>query len=519
MPAARGTQASNGVLAAVAGYGVAFVVGLATNTPFVANGIADRVMEATPLGIATRLLAAFGPAAKPLALAGALALTAVLAAASGAVLGWGTGKSEAIESARVETELPGTSPDWRVGALTQPLPPRWERRWWVLALAAAQAGIVVLLAGPRSWHGVVLPYSVWTFVMVAMGQEPVPSAGRRWFLRRGAQAAGGLVLLSTAATWTLLAKSLTGARPGRPLFAFEPPAPRQPAFAGVEGLSPEVTPITSFYLMSKTVEDPAVDAGSWRLRVRGLVQRELELTYDDLARLPRTDQWLTLRCVSNPVGGPLIGNALWSGVTLPALLSLAGVQPATTTLVMAARDGYSDGVPLERAQRDGTLLAYGVNGGLLNRDHGFPARVLVPGLYGFKNVKWVEELRLIAGDFEGPWQRLGWTRTAIQTTFSRIDFVRRTTTGALAGGIAYAGDRGIRSVEVRAGDQPWRAATLHTPPLGSLSWVQWLFPFQASGRTAVTVRATDGDGTLQEESERGIFPDGATGWHTVTADL
>ena len=125
----------------------------------------------------------------------------------------------------------------------------------------------------------------------------------------------------------------------------------------------------------------------------------------------------------------------------------------------------------------------------------------------------------MAGEFNGPWQRLGWTRTAIQTTFSRIDFVRPAAGSALAGGIAFAGDRGIRSVEVPAGNQPWSEAPLHTPPLGSLSWVQWLFAFQAAGHTAITVRATDGVGALQEEAELGIFLDGATGWHTLTVDL
>jgi DMSO/TMAO reductase YedYZ molybdopterin-dependent catalytic subunit len=355
--------------------------------------------------------------------------------------------------------------------------------------------------------------------MAAPIATPEPSTERRVFLKRGFQAVAGLVLLSTAATWTLLAKTLAGAQPGRSLFPFQPPAARQPEFDSVEGLTPEVTPVTSFYLMSKTVEDPAVAIDSWRLRIGGLVNRSLELTYDHLMRLPRVDQWLTLRCVSNPVGGPLIGNALWSGVPLPSLLATAEIAPEAATLVLKARDTYSDSIPLDRALLDSTLLAYAVNGSLLNRDHGFPARVLVPGLYGFKNVKWVEELELIAGEVDGPWQRLGWTKTAIQTTFSRIDFVRRTASGALAGGIAFAGDRGIRTVEVRAGDQPWREAQLHTPPLGSLTWVQWLFPFDASGRTAVTVRATDGTGALQEQTERGIFPNGATGWHTVTVDL
>ncbi|MFI5268793.1 MAG: molybdopterin-dependent oxidoreductase [Chloroflexota bacterium] len=496
MPA-RSRGAWDGLLATVAGCSVAFVTGLATNRPFVANAIADRIMEATPVGIASVLLTTLGVAAKPFALAGSLALAGALGAASGTILG---------------TPSPvATGEGWGEG-----IHPSRRR---ILVLAIVQAGVVAWLAHPQTVTAVVLPYAVWAFVMAALMAEPEPSGERRWFLERSFQAAAGLVLLSSAATWTLLAKTLAGAQPGRLLFLFQPPAPRQPEFMAVEGRTPEVTAVTRFYLMSKTVENPAVAVDSWRLRISGLVSSPLELTYDDLLLLPRTDQWLTLRCVSNPVGGPLISNALWSGVPLSSLLSLAGVVPEATTLVLKARDTYSDSFPLNRALLDTTMLAYAVNGGFLNRDHGFPARVLVPGLYGFKNVIWVDELQLLAGDFSGPWQRLGWTKTAIQTTFSRIDFVRRSASGALAGGIAFAGDRGIRSVEVRAGDQPWREAQLHTPTLGNLTWVQWLFPFDASGRTAVTVRATDDTGALQEHTERGIFPNGATGWHTVTAEL
>ncbi len=344
---------------------------------------------------------------------------------------------------------------------------------------------------------------------MAVLPPPENSPSRRRFL-----ALGGLVALGTIASGTLLAKTLAGARAGKSLFPFKPPQARLRDFGGVDGLTPEVTPISSFYLMSKTVEDPAVAADSWRLSISGLVNRTLELSLDDLQRLPRVDQWLTLRCVSNPVGGPLIGNGLWSGVPLHSLLELAGAQPSATTLVIRARDAYSDSVPLARALSTSSLVAYGVNGDLLNRDHGFPARVLVPGLYGFKNVKWVERLELVEGDFEGPWQRLGWTRAAIQTTFSRIDFVRR----GLAGGIAFAGDRGIGSVEIRVNQDPWRPATVQ-PPLGSLAWSQWLFPIEGSGRVTVIVRATDGTGALQDEAERPIFPDGATGWHSVTADI
>jgi DMSO/TMAO reductase YedYZ molybdopterin-dependent catalytic subunit len=487
----RSPGTAEGVLAMAAGYGVAYVAGLVTNRPFVANPIADRIMERTPVSLATVLLSGLGVAAKPFALAGALALAAALAAFAGRLL-----------------------------ALTAKHGP-----WQGLALAGvslSQAGIVALLAGAERAEGAVLPYAVWALVaakLVRAHKAPEHvNPDRRWFLRRGVQAAGGLVLLSTVATWTLLARTLAGARPGRTLFAFSPPAARDPTFASEDGLMPEVTPVTNFYLMSKTVEDPAVSVDSWRLRIAGLVQRPVEFTYDDLQRLPRVDEWLTLRCVSNPVGGPLMGNALWSGVPLPALLALAGVDSRATTLVMKARDTYSDSIPLDRARLDTTVLAYAMNGALLNRDHGFPARLLVPGLYGFKNVKWVEELQLVAGEFAGPWQRLGWTKTAIQTTFSRIDFVRRTTAGAIAGGIAFAGDRGISTVEVRAGDEPWRPATVQ-PPLGPLAWVQWLFPFQASGKTSVTVRASDAAGALQEQTERGIFPDGATGWHSVAAEL
>ncbi|HLG68975.1 MAG TPA: molybdopterin-dependent oxidoreductase [Chloroflexota bacterium] len=502
----------------IAGYAAAFVVGVATNRPFVANGLADRIMEATPPGLATVILSALGVAAKPFAVGGALALAAALAAMAGWIAqlesrrARAAGPTTAQAAAdrgmdEVSPGLPHTGP--LAGAIVE------FKRGLPLtaALAATQAAIVGKLSLHPSLEGVLIPYVVWAFAFLALAR-PSPNSGRRWFLQRSFQAAAGLVLLSTVASWTLLLKTLAGAQPGRPLFPFRPPAPRNPEFAGVEKLTPEVTPVTSLYLMSKTVEDPSIAPDSWRLRITGLVGRQLELSYDDLQRLPRVDQWLTLRCVSNPVGGPLIGNALWSGVPLASLLDTAGVSPSASTLVMRARDTYSDSIPLDRARLPGTLLAYAIDGDFLNRDHGFPARVLVPGLYGFKNVKWVEELELVAGDFSGPWQRLGWTKTAIQTTFSRIDFVRR----GLAGGVAFAGDRGIRRVEVRVGDEPWRAAHLQ-PPLGALAWTQWLFPFEASGQVTLTVRATDGTGALQEEAERPIFPDGATGWHSVTAGL
>ncbi|MHB8620785.1 MAG: molybdopterin-dependent oxidoreductase, partial [Chloroflexota bacterium] len=437
--------------------------------------------------------------AKPFALLGGLVLLALLAALAGAAV------------------VLAVAPDKALA------------RTGVICLAAAiQATIATLVLEPgrrpEDWVPGAVLYGAWLGAMVLVSPAPVqPPAGhapgRRRFLTRSVQAFAGFVAFGTLASLTLLLKTLAGARPGRPIFAFSAPAARNPAFAAVPALSPEVTPVASFYLMSKTVSDPTIAPEAWRLRVTGLVRRPLELTYADLTSLPRVDQWMTLRCVSNPVGGPLIGNGYWSGVLLPWLLAQAGVEASAATVVLKAADGYADSLPLERALMPTTLVAYAVDGELLNRDHGFPSRVLVPGLYGFKNVKWVEELRLLAGDFPGPWRRLGWTSSAIQGTFSRIDFVRPEGQGAMAAGVAFAGDRGIRAVQVRVGRRPWANAELNAPPLGPLAWVQWLYRFSASGPTTVTVRAVDGTGAMQEETRHGVYPNGASGWHSITVDL
>ena len=488
---ARQAGAAIGLLALVLALSVGFILGAGGFVPFLPNAIANRVMEATPLALATLLLSVLGPVAKPFALAGGLALLAGLAGIAGALVG-GAFSASAGPRAALPIEA---------GA------------------ALLQGVLAYLLSEPRSIESAALVYGLWLVGLWLLTARPARVENRRWFLRRSFQATAGLLALSSVATWRLLLKTLSGAGAGRPLFDFRPPAARDPAFAGVSGLTPEVSPIENFYLMSKTVEDPAVDEDTWELRIDGLVQTPLRLTYEDLLSLPRVDQWMTLRCVSNPVGGPLINNALWSGVPIPELLRRTTPRANATTFVMEARDTFSDGVPLSAAMLDTALLAYAVNGNLLNRDHGFPARVLIPGLYGFKNVKWVQRLRLIAGEFDGPWQRLGWTKTAVQTTFSRIDFVRPTPIGAIAGGLAFAGDRGISAVEVSVNGGVFSPAKLHVPPLGPLAWTQWIAEFPATGTATVTVRATDGRGALQEETRRDIYPDGATGWHSITVEL
>ena len=489
----------DGVLATVITLFVSFGASMAMGRLFLANAVADKIMELTPPGVAVQLISFLGIAAKPFALAGALALLAVI----GGVGGIAARLSASAIPARSRSSVSRRTAAWITGAV----------------LAATAQGMVLMVFFPIGVPAALLTVALWMVVLLAIQRRLPASGGRRWFLSRGLQAFGGLVTLSTAATWTLAAKVLTGAHPGRQLFGFEPPLPREPSFVGIDGLSAEATPVPSFYVLSKTVEAPVVSADSWRLKVGGLVQRPFQLSYDELLALPRVDQWMTLRCVSNPVGGPLIGNAYWSGVPLRQLLDRAGIQPGVSAVVLKAHDTYSDSFPIDRAMLDHTLVAYAMNGELLSHNHGFPARVLVPGLYGFKNIKWLEEVELISGEYAGPWQRLGWTKTAIQTTFSRIDILRRLGASSVAAGIAFAGDRGISAVQLRVNDGQWVAGQLNIPPLSALAWVQWRHEFQASGQTTVTARAIDGTGVVQEGTQRGIYPDGATGWHSLTVEL
>lgn len=330
---------------------------------------------------------------------------------------------------------------------------------------------------------------------------------RRAFLSRA------LASLGLAGTETVFAT--TSREPRRGL------AHAADAWTPIAGLSPEVTPVGRFYTVSKNVFDPALDEKTWKLAITGKVERPYGLTYEELRQLPAVEKPHTLMCISNEVGGDLISNAIWKGVPLRAILERAGPKPGTIELILRARDGYSDSFPLEAALRDGTILAYEMNGQPLERQHGFPARVLVMGLYGIKNVKWVTELEVADYDYKGYWAARGWSDTAIYKTFSRIDApqsrarVRRSEASWIAG-VAFAGDRGIRAVEVSAdGGKTWQSARLK-PPMGSHTWVLWALERTpaAAGRVSLVVRAIDGAGTLQPVGPTPPLPDGVEGNHS-----
>ncbi len=284
----------------------------------------------------------------------------------------------------------------------------------------------------------------------------------------------------------------------------------------IKGLSAPVTPTADHYVVSKNFLNPSVDAGRWKLKIGGMVEHPLELSLDDLKAMPSTERTSTLMCISNEVGGDLIGNSLWTGVPLADLLDMAGVHSGATEIILRAADNYSDSFPVDLGRRDGTMVAYLQNGEPLTRDHGFPARVLLPGIYGMKNVKWVVELELTDKDYQGYWQQRGWSDEAVIQTMSRIDTARATklADGTVAiGGIAFAGVRGIQKVEVSVdGGSSWQEATLDSAR-NEYSWNLWGFAWDAQpGTYDVLVRATDGTGATQTSDRARPLPDGATGW-------
>ncbi|MFC9797366.1 molybdopterin-dependent oxidoreductase [Streptomyces sp. NPDC127584] len=312
------------------------------------------------------------------------------------------------------------------------------------------------------------------------------------------------------------------------------PAPAVPPGAQlpVPGISPFVTPNRDFYRVDTALVVPRVDAGRWRLRVHGSgVREELTVTLPELMTRRIVERDVTLACVSNEVGGPYVGNARWLGVSLADLLREAGVRPPSEggpadQLVARSVDGMTIGTPVEQVMdgRD-ALLAFGMNGEPLPFTHGFPVRMVVPGLYGYVSAcKWITSIELTTfAAYDAYWVPRGWAARAPVKTESRIDTPRplaRVAPGTVAvAGVAWAQHRGIRRVEVRIDDGPWQDAELGAEDSDD-TWRQWLHRWQAvPGRHTLTVRATDGTGAPQPEERTGTMPDGAQGWHSVVVEV
>ena len=289
----------------------------------------------------------------------------------------------------------------------------------------------------------------------------------------------------------------------------------------VPGLSPYITPNTDFYRIDTALVVPQVDVGTWRLDVTGLVDRPFSLTYDELLQLDAVEETVTLQCVSNEVGGDLVDNAVWQGVPLAALLERAGVRDEGSQIVGRSVDRWTAGFPTDIA-RDGrvALVAYAMNGEPLPTRHGFPARLVVAGLYGYVSAtKWLREIELTTWDsFDGYWISRGWAKDGPIKTMSRIDVPGggdRLTAGRTAiAGVAWAPARGVRAVEIRIDDDEWQPCRLGDVASEN-TWVQWLYEWDAApGDHEISVRAIAADGDVQTGDIASPAPDGATGWHT-----
>lgn len=479
------------------------VAGIISGAPSLAVAVGGVVIALQPPGAKQLMVDLFGEADK-LVLNVAVVLVALAIAA---VLG-------VVSARRFWMGALGFGAVAAAGAASALLDPLVEPAFAVLTAVASGGVTLVALARLLS---LARPFQ-------APGAE-MPDWERRRFLGTSLAVAG------VAATGGVVGRILlAGQREITPPEVVSVPSPVNPlpslpagSQLSVPGLTPLVVPNDRFYRIDTSLLIPRLDARTWRLRVRGMVEREVELAYEELLALPLYQQYVTIACVSNEVGGRLVGNALWTGVRLRQVLDMAGVLPGATQIVGRAFDGWTAGFPTEwiRDRDREALIAVSMNGQPLPPRHGFPARLIVPGLYGYVSAtKWLTEIELNRfEEFDAYWVPLGWAKEAPVKTQSRIDVPRRgeeVARGEVAvAGVAWAPDRGVSRVEVQVDDEGWQDADIATP-ISDATWVQWLFRWEANpGQHRLRVRATDGDGEVQTAEVSRPDPDGATGHHTI----
>ncbi len=466
------------------------------------QAVAEAVIELTPGPVAEALIQLVGRNDKPILVAGVTL----------AVIGLGALSGVLARRSRTAAQL--------LVAATG-----------VLALLALMAGadftsaaLIPLGAGLATWFVVLalLVDAVPADADVDVAAHTVDPASRRGFLLK----AGGVaaVAVVAAAGARLFGEGRRAVETARQLLRLPVSDGTVPdgATLGLEGTAPWRVPNAQFYRIDTALVVPAVDPSEWRLRVHGMVERELVLTYDDLLGRELTEAWVTLCCVSNEVGGDLIGNAWWSGVRIADVLAEAGVAPGADAVLQTSQDGWTCGTPLQ-ALTDGrdALLALAMNGEPLPVEHGFPVRMVVPGLYGFVSAtKWLVDLEVTRfEDFTAYWTDRGWSARGPVKTQSRIEVPRpgaSVRAGRVrVGGHAWAQHTGIAAVEVRVDGRPWQRAELGGVPSDD-TWVQWAATLDLDpGSHTLAVRATDKSGYTQTAARTDVVPDGATGWHSI----
>ncbi len=562
----RRYDALAGLLAAAVALGAVELMAGITNASLIVE-VGRAIVDYTPGPVVKRAIEALGTHDKPTVLWSVVAVSLALGAALGPAAGrrrWvgvaafaGFGLAGALAGARDPlTATVIAFLDAGVGALagwvalrvlldvaptapaSEPTPPAGSgdaaearavmprtgagdrRRFFALAAGAGGAAALAGVVGRNAFGPAVdVEAQRRTIVLPTVRNTPTPLATAQ------PASSAGAVATSTPVATTAPAASATSAA--------TPPGPVPSNPAQVDGISALVTPNASFYRIDTALVIPQIDASTWTLSIKGMVDHPYTLTFDDLLHMTSIEQSATLVCVSNEVGGNLAGNAVWLGVSLAEILKKAGVQAGASQVVGRSVDGFTVGFPTAVAL-DGrpSMVAVGMNGEPLPAKHGFPARLIVPGLYGYVSAtKWLKEIELTTLEaFDAYWIPRGWSKQGPIKTQSRID-VPQNGRGVRAGpvpvaGVAWGGIRSISKVEVRithpgapADSGEWREARLGEA-LTQSSWRQWVYAWDATpGDYLIAVRATDGDGNLQVAEPHAPAPNGATGYHSVLVSV
>lgn len=527
----RGPAAAVGVLAAGVALGVGELLsGLSNRMPSLIVRVGDVFIENTPGFLEKWAIDTLGTNDKPALIVGIGLVCLLLGALTGIAA-----------SKRFGVGIAVFAGFGLLGGLAAASDPQRAAGWgWFVAILAAAAGIaslyVLLRAARRLWASgndaettAAASAPRRTFVAAATGAAAfgiaAPVVGRVLRSHQSAEVQGDRANVAAALD------DIGSARSGSDAAAAAGVA-TQPDFDDIDGIATLISPNDDFYRIDAALSIPRIDVDTWSMKITGMVDQELEFTFDDLLAMDHVEEFVTLSCVSNRVGGDLVGNAHWLGVPIRRLLDMAGVHPEATQIVGRSVDGWTGGFPTEYLDDPDrvALVAFAMNGEPLPTQHGFPVRLVVAGLYGYVSAtKWLAEIELTTwDDFDGYWITRGWSKEGPIKTQSRID-VPRPNDRLDAGdqpiaGVAWAPDRGIAKVEVLITDivdgdevpsEDWVEAEL-SDDLSSNAWRQWMVPWPAEpGDYLIRVRATDGLGDTQTAERTDVAPSGATGWHTI----
>jgi DMSO/TMAO reductase YedYZ molybdopterin-dependent catalytic subunit len=487
-----------GLLAGLAGLATAYLtstwLGLRGNP---VTDVAELVIKLTPGSVAERLIRLVGRHDKPLLVTGVLVVLVLLFTGLGLLARRSYGAA-----------IGGFAALGVIGLIANQA-----------QFSAPATGILPILVGVLTWLavlGVLASY---------LRAKPYadPDASRRFLLVASGIGLGSLVVGLLGWRVGGHRRAVDAARKALDLKDVADPRPPAGVEVGVDGIESWKTSTSRFYRIDTALVPPAIDPGDWSLRIHGMVDREVRLSYDDLLARPRQEFWMTLNCVSNPVGGDLVSNAWWSGTLLKDLLEEAGVHAGADAVKQTSEDGWTCGTPLSALLDDrGAMLAFAMNGEPLPIEHGFPVRTLVPGLYGYVSAcKWVRDIEVTTFDsFSAYWTERGWSAEGPVKLASRIDVPgdgHSVPAGQVrVGGLAWQQNTGIAGVQVRLDGGAWRDATLARKTLTD-SWAQWSATLDVGpGQHLLACRAVNADGQVQTGVRADPVPDGATGWHTIT---